>query len=398
MKAITLLLATLMWVNTLGAQTANESSNGTFTSLNEALLNPPQVYTLTLVHQQLNTDTLDLSVFVNLQQLNLSNDSLFRLPKGLENLQKLTVLDISANNFTLLPEQLALIPNLQELYLNNEKYLDLEQSFNVINKITHLKRLHLDSIPNFKLPKQLAVNDSIEYLSMRYDGLHYIPAQLRRFRHLKSLDLEGNAIESVSSSILKNGELESLILSISPGFNFRKSFTVLAKEPRLKSFTISNSTVEFSEDFFILNNITSLSLRNNHLKTFPTSILTLKNLKNLDLSGNDFKSLPSTILALNSLETLDLTGDRYLNFNQTADLVRYLPSLRLIHIHDYDFTFSPQSYLEFKNSGNYIELFPNGKRSSEVHIFKSLKRASQPALNTPFNNFNAEGFGIRLGF
>jgi hypothetical protein len=57
-----------------------------------------------------------------------------------------------------------------------------------------------------------------------------------------------------------------------------------------------------------------------------------------------------------------------------------------------------ESYLKLKNSTNYIELFPTTKKNSTVHIFKELRPASQPVLNSQFNNFNAEGFGIRLGF
>ena len=384
----------------VSSQTSNyKLKDSIFTNINDAIKTPQQVYKLRLVHQHINTDTLDLSIFTNLQQLTLSYDSLLNLPKGLEKLKNLTVLDISANNFTLLPEQIALIPNLEELYLNNEKHLDLAQSFRVINKITHLKRLHLDSIPNFKFPKHLKLNNNIEYLSMRYDGLDNIPSQLRKFKHLKELDLEGNTINSVNRSFLKNTEIEALVLSVSPLFNSKKSFSILAKERKLNSLTISNSTLdEFSEDFSVLQNLTSLSLRNDHLKIFPTSLLSLKNLIKLDLSGNDFKSLPSTFLSLNKLETLDLTGDNFLNFSQTADLIRYLPSLRLVHVHDYDFTFNPESYLIFKNDNSYVELFPTNRKSSVVHMFKELRPASKPALNTPFNNFNAEGFGIRLGF
>ncbi len=373
--------------------------DSTFNSLDKAYASPNQVYKLRLINQHLNVDTLDLSIFINLQKLTLASDSLLSLPKGLEKLTKLIVLDISANNFTLLPEQLSLISNLEELYLNNEKHLDLAQSFRVINKITHLKRLHLDSIPNFKLPKHLKLNNNIEYLSMRYNGLTTIPDQVKKFVNLKTLDLEGNNIKSIKRNFLKNKEIESLVLSISPQFEFKKSFLILSKEPRLNSLTISNSKLDvFNQDFSILNNLTSLSLRNDHLTTFPTSILGLKKLKNLDLGGNDFKSLPSNFLALNKLETLDLTGDDFLNFNQTADLIRYLPSLRLVHVHNYDYTFNTESYLIFKNNTRYVELFPGNKKSSVVHMFKELKHASKPALNIPLNNFNAEGFGIRLGF
>jgi leucine-rich repeat protein SHOC2 len=396
----TLLVFSIFITINIKSQIVNYNyKDSTFTNFNSAIANPKNVYKLQLSNQRLNTDSLDLSVFTNLQILTLTSDSLYNLPIGLEKLEFLKVLDISANNFTLLPEKIAQIPNLEELYLNQEKHLDLDQSFKVINKITHLKRLHLDSIPNFKLPKNLTINNNIEYLSLRYDGLENIPNQLKKFKHLKTLDLEGNSIQSIDRNILRNKEIESLIISVSPEFKFKKSFLVLAKEPNLNSLTISNSNFDFfNQDFSILSNLNSLSLHNDHLKTFPPSILKLKKLKDLDISGNDFNTLPTTILSLNKLERINLTGDNFLNYSQTAELIRQLPSLQTVLVQDYNFILNTESYLKLKDNSNYIELFPTGKKNSPVHIFKSLKPASQPLLNPTFNNFNAEGFGIRLGF
>jgi len=373
--------------------------DSTYYDLQQAYLTPEKVYRLVLTHQKINIESADLSVFTNLTFLALAHDSLFNLPKGLEKLKNLKILDISANNFTLLPAELSLIPNLEELYLNNEQHLNLKQGFEVINKITHLKKLHLDSIPNFKFPKHFKLNNSIEYLSLRYNNLERIPDNLNKITHLKTLDLDGNAITTIGRGFLKNKEIESLIITISPQFKFKKSFLILSKETKLNSLTISNSQFEtIPGDIALLTNVTSLSLRNDHLTVFPESILRMKNLKSLDLSGNDFKSIPSTLLFLNKLETINLSNDNYLNFNNAADVIRYLPSLRVIEVDSYDFTFEASSYRQFRQSKHYIELFPATKQNKEVHLFKRLEPLRKPVLNTPFNNFNAEGFGIRLGW
>jgi Leucine-rich repeat (LRR) protein len=343
-----------------------------FYSLKDAFKTPLNVYALKLSNQHIYTDTLNLSVFTNLVDLDLSYDSLVQLPSGLDKLTKLKVLDISGNNFTLLSEQITLIPNLQELYLNNEKYLDFKQSFKVINKITHLKRLHLDSNLNIILPKNIALNDSIEYISMRYDGLEQIPKELSKFTHLKVLDLDGNIIKSIDKSFLKNKEIESLRLSISPQFKFKKSFSILSKEKQLKNFSISNSNLsEIPEEISLLKNITSLSLQNNHLTYFPAGVLNIENLKYLDISGNDFKSLPATLSSLSKLETLNLSGERYLNFDQSASIIRNLPSLHLVQVDNYDYTFDSENYSKFLNNSNYIEMLPAKKQSEGIHLFKS---------------------------
>jgi Leucine-rich repeat (LRR) protein len=392
-----ILILSFHTLNSQSLKTTFEDS--TFVNLKNAYEIPEKIYKLKLTHQHLNINNINLSAFINLQQLTLSYDSLLNLPEGLQNLKNLKVLDISGNNFKLLPEQLALIPNLEELYLNNEKHLDLNQSFEIINKITHLKRLHLDSIPNFKLPKHLKLNSNIEYLSMRYNNLSLIPPQLRKFKLLKVLDLEGNKLKSINRSFLKNKDIESLVISVDPNFNFKKSFLILSKESNLSSLSLLNSSLSnFPEDLSYLSNISSLSLHNDNLNIFPTGILSMKNLKNLDLSGNNFTNLPSTFLALNKLEKLNLSNDNYLNYSETADLVKYLPSIKLIEVNNYDYIFQPEIYKDFKQSNNYIELFPKKTQNSNIHLFKFLKPANTTSTTIPFNNFNAEGFGIRLGW
>jgi Leucine-rich repeat (LRR) protein len=384
----------------LNAQVTNTPiGSKVFYDLKSANIEPKNVVMLNLTHQNINPDSLDLSYFINLETLILSYDNLKNLPKGLEKLQKLKVLDISANNFKLLPESLSLIPNLEELYLNNEKYLDLNQSFIVINKITHLKRLHLDSIPDFKFPKHIGLNSSIEYISLRYDGINKIPNELRKIRHLKDLDLEGNSIGTIDKDFLKNKEIESLNLSVSSSFDFKKSVKVLSKEQSLKALTISNSRIDsIPKEISLLKNIKSLSFHNDHLTTFPVGILYLKNLKNLDLSGNDFNALPPSFVKLDSLETLDLSTDKYLNFDQTAELIKKLPRLKLVQVGEYDYTLDNRIYLNFKQNTDFVELFPQRNQNSNIHLFKGIKQGSMPPINPPLENFNPEGFGVKIGW
>jgi Leucine-rich repeat (LRR) protein len=401
MKAIIYtLIVGVIYSFSLNAQQVNgQFKDSVYFSLEVALDNPKDVYKLNLKHQKINPEQIDLSAFVNLNYLILSYDSLLSLPKGLDKLSNLKTLDISGNNFTLLPSQLTLIPNLEELYLNNVKHLNLDQTFNVINRITHLKRLHLDSIPNFKLPKTIEENTSIEYISMRYDDLNTIPKQINSFKHLKELNIEGNSIRVIHKYLLKNKELESLSLSISPNFNFKKSFLILSKELSLQKLEIANSSFEtLPDDISLLDNITTLSLRNDHLKTFPYGVLDMKNLRNLDISGNDFTALPANFINLKKIETLNLTNENLLNFDQTADILKQLPSLHLLKIGDYDYTFDDGSYLDFTKDKNYIELLSKNKTNSRVHLFKSLRPAYTSTNMIPLNNFNAEGFGVRLGW
>ncbi len=375
------------------------NENGAYYDLGIAKSSPKSVILLNLSHKSIALDSVDIAVFSNLQTLILSHDNLIELPKGIEKLEKLKTLDIGANSFKTLPEIISKIPNLEELYLNNEKYLDLNQAFAIINKITHLKRLHLDSLPSSTFPKDIGLNKSIEYLSLRYSGMSKIPSGISKIVHLKNLDLEGNSISSIDKEFLKNKEIEYINLSISPEFNFKKAFLLLSKEPNLNALTISNSHLDsIPAEISLLKNITSLSLRNDHLSTFPKGILKLKNLKNLDLSGNDFAALPPSFIVLESLETLDLSQDNYLDFNQTAELVKKLPRLKLIQVGQYDYTFDNRTYSDFKQNINFMEVLPQEHQNNIIHLFKGINNRAFPPHNAPINNFNPEGFGVKIGW
>lgn len=247
-KIINIYVVVFITILSLPAQVTNHSiNNGTYYNLQHANENPTEVTVLHLSHQRLNTDSIDLSVFVNLERLIMTYDSLYILPKGLPKLRKLKVLDISANNFTLLPEELALIPNLEELYLNNEPFLDFDQSFTVINKMINLKSLHLDNIPHFVFPKYLQLNKSIEYLSMRFNELHHIPDQLWKFRNLKTLDLAGNHVITVPKTFLMNNEMKTSSVDTPPRFDFRKINLLVSPSINLPELVIVNYSFNHSQ-------------------------------------------------------------------------------------------------------------------------------------------------------
>ena len=80
-----------------GQQKDSLQTKKTYTNWEQAVKEPEKVYRLNLSNQSLHLDSPLWSKFKNLEYLNLSNDHLKTLPKGITNLKKLKVLEISGN-------------------------------------------------------------------------------------------------------------------------------------------------------------------------------------------------------------------------------------------------------------------------------------------------------------
>ena len=122
--SILFLLVLAIQFNSVKAQSKLDSAqtNKVFLNLEEALLNPENVYRLNLNNQKIPTSDTIWSKFSNLQYLSLRNDQLKQIPSGIGNLKNLKILDLSGNDFKTLPSTFRNLLNLQELYLNDGKY------------------------------------------------------------------------------------------------------------------------------------------------------------------------------------------------------------------------------------------------------------------------------------
>lgn len=398
-KIILSILTVVLNLNAFAQKSDTTSTVVVFTNIQQATNQAGLVYKLHLDHQTDDISNIDFSIFTNLQELTLRYDRLSTLPKGLTKLSRLKMLDISANSFTVLPAELSQLCYLEELYLNKENKLDVEKSFSVINQLPSLKRLHMDSMVNIKLPKTLPLNTSLEYLSFRYSNLNKIPSALTSFKNLKVLDLEGNKITSLSRKLKRIESLEELSLGLSSNLNLKKAFKVISQTPHLSLLHFDNTQItQWPADLSQVKNIKSISLKNDHLLTFPSGISSLPNLKVLDVSGNDFKYLPQELFKLNKLEELYLTNDFNLDTKQSVSILNQLPQLKILHLENYGIRNLPQDFtilkkLEKVYLNNDFYLMPQQNK-----LFKGLNSVDVKNGYIPFNNYDAEGFGIRFGW
>jgi Leucine-rich repeat (LRR) protein len=165
-----------------------------FNELEEAFKVPEQVYRLNLSNKSMKEFPIGLSKFKNLQYLSLRNDHLKLIPEEIASLQKLKILDLGGNDFEILPIEFAKLKNLEELYLDEDKKLNLSKDFDILGKLPKLKILHLDNDNIQKLPINIQRLKHLEKLYLSNNLLHFVPKEVTGLKYLKYLDINHNPL------------------------------------------------------------------------------------------------------------------------------------------------------------------------------------------------------------
>jgi len=137
----------------------------TYTSLQEALLQPDSVHKLNLKGKKLKEIPPEIFTLHNLQVLNLSKNRIKEIPAGISNLKSLQELDLSNNDLSNLPPQIGDLRYLYKLKLNK----------NVITA----------------LPPEMGSLINLEVLEMWNNELDTVPDEMRFLVRLKTFELRG---------------------------------------------------------------------------------------------------------------------------------------------------------------------------------------------------------------
>lgn len=257
-------------------------------------------------HRGHGTDGLTDSVMKGfgstLTSFKFGHPSMTSWPKSIDHLNQLNELTVTGVNIPYWPATCfhGFKHTLQSLVI---EYVSLDAIPLGISTLTGLKSLHLDHLdvpkPNGSPSKFgddsmisapfSSLFQTLEELSLDYDGLTTFPEGIQQLKKLRSLSLNGNDLEFVSDeaiTILKNA------------------------------------------------NVSRLSLRNCSLKRVPGAISDITNLVVLDLSENQIRSIESTDLQrLYNLRILklDLNPLKYVADNSLCGLNNLQVPIRTIH-------------------------------------------------------------------
>ena len=253
--------------------------------------------------------------------------------KGNKILEKIDNLDLSNNALLRLPKEIAECPNLKHINLLGNNNIDWQDCFEKVKNIgitsVYVSVYYLDSIPEkywklitgiklinyrvvyipenilqqkqltyldisgeynhkkmfFSLPTELFELTNLQYLNLADCNIDIFPNQIKNLTNLTELDLGGNKLTNLPPEI---GNLSNLI------------------KLNLRYNKLSSLPLEIGN----LNSLTELDIRFNQLSSLPPEIGNLSNLTILDLSENQLSSLPPEIGNLSNLTWLYLTSNQ----------------------------------------------------------------------------------------
>ncbi|KAM3239383.1 putative LRR receptor-like serine/threonine-protein kinase [Capsicum annuum] len=260
----------------------------------------------------------EISNLIELELLSLSNNRFSgSIPMEIFNISGLKLISLSDNNLSgnLPPNMCSILPNIEELYMNNLTNLvgTIPYSISNCSKLTHL---------------ELSIN--------QLTGL--IPNSLRYLTHLQLLNIGGNNLTSDSSlsfltSLTNCKNLTFLDISSNP-LNDMIPASTGNLSTSLRNFYANNGKIKGR----IPNEVGNLSILfdldlsgNNLVGSIPTSIGNLRDLQRFNLNSNKLTGFIGDHIC-----KLQHLGDIYSGRNQLSGSLPYclgnITSLREIHL------------------------------------------------------------------
>lgn len=260
-----------------------------------------------------------------------------KLKKAFKNPDEVYRLDLSGKTFK---EETVLLTlpnfiNLQELKLSsckisklssrwsqlqNLEYLDISENDlrkfpEVLGKLAHLKTLNLAGNPIDSLTG-IGKARGLESLDIRGLSLDSLPMEVKGLSRLKDLKIEEQKLQTWQNQVKASKVYTSLeeALSAHPDSVFHLQLHNLKELPpeigqftNLKTLNLNNNYLKtLPPEIGELQNLEELSLMNNQLTSLPPEISNLKNLKDLNVSRNALQALPPEIQGLQELKSFNV--------------------------------------------------------------------------------------------
>lgn len=160
----------------------------------------------------------------------------------------------------------------------------------------------------------------LSVLSLAQNQLRDLPRSFSRLSCLQTLDLGGNMLSNLAEHV---GEMKSLMRLDLYNNSLRQLPPNFVNLVNLTELNICNNKLtHLPEDIEGLSSLVNLHLSSNELVSLPPSLSRLSHLAELRLNGNNLRIFPCVVFALPSLRKLDLS------FNEISDPVLSEETLR----------------------------------------------------------------------
>jgi len=250
---------------------------------------------------QTNSDNKN-RIMNKVKSLQLNCNLLMTLPLEIERFQMLLTLEISNNQIVQLPREISTLKNLRYLLAKNNCLDDLS----LPKELEDLKQLEIINLGGNRLkqfPYQLFQLFNLKEIYLGSNQISLLPDLFQTLNKVEVLYLGGNQITNAPDSI---GLMQNLIVLNLSGNHLRTLPSSISRLPRLKSLSLHNNQFSALPPDIIRLNLQELSLRNNPLvvrfvRDLTYDVPCLKELaartvRNYKLSYNNKAILPQNLI------------------------------------------------------------------------------------------------------
>ncbi|CAF0884089.1 unnamed protein product [Rotaria sp. Silwood1] len=168
----------------------------------------PNLRTLSVNDNELQTIPMEISLMVNLKNLSLRNNQITQLPDCFGQLKKLENIQLGQNQLRSLPSSFANLSSLRQLIISNNRFTTIPES---ILKLPNLQLLDLSSNQITQIPDQIQTLQ-VDELNLNDNRIIKISNNIRLCPRLKTLRLDRNNLDldSIPVNLLADSNLSLL--------------------------------------------------------------------------------------------------------------------------------------------------------------------------------------------
>jgi internalin A len=281
-----------------------------------AVLEPRKAQRTTVINlssQNLTEVPQHLIQLSNLQTVTLIDNQLTELPAEIGQLTGLRILVLNENQLTGLPAEIGQLTGLRTLWLDGNRLTGLPAE---IGQLTGLRTLWLDGNRLTGLPAEIGQLTGLRTLWLDGNRLTGLPSEIGQLTRLRTVMLSGNQLTGLPPEIGQLSRLEELRLD---GNQLTGLPAEIGRLTGLRTLLVDgNQLTRLPPEIGQLTNLRTLLVDGNQLTRLPPEIGQLTNLRELSLAANQLTELPPEIGQLTNLQRLTLDD------NQLTELPRQL--------------------------------------------------------------------------